>query len=53
MPIIFFYGPKLDGELVKSFTETTSKVTGNNQSVFIVYLRELSHQNVGVGGIIR
>jgi 4-oxalocrotonate tautomerase len=54
MPTIFFYGPKLDKEksreMIKSFTETASKVTGLNKAAFVVYLRESSHENVGVGG---
>jgi len=54
MPTIFFYGPKLDKdksrEMIKSFTETASRVTGINKSAFVVYLREARHDNVGVGG---
>ena len=54
MPTIFFYGPKLDKEksrtIIKSFTETASQATGINKSAFVVYLRESSHENVGVGG---
>jgi len=54
MPTIFFYGPKLDKEksreMVKSFTDTASRLTGINKSAFVVYLRESSHENVGVGG---
>ena len=54
MPTIFFYGPKLDKEkskeMIKSFTETASRLTGINQSSFVVYLRETAHENVGVGG---
>ena len=54
MPTIFFYGPKLDKEkkreMVKSFTETASRLTGIDKSAFVVYLRESSPENVGVGG---
>jgi 4-oxalocrotonate tautomerase len=54
MPTIFFYGPKLDKEkkreMIKSFTETASKVTGIDKSAFVVYLRESTPENVGVGG---
>lgn len=54
MPTIFFYGPKLDSEksrdMIKSFTETASRVTGIDKQAFVVYLREASHENVGVGG---
>ena len=54
MPTIFFYGPKLEKEksreMIKSFTETASQVTGINKAAFVVYLRESSPENVGVGG---
>jgi 4-oxalocrotonate tautomerase len=54
MPTIFFYGPKLDKEksreMVRSFTETASRLTGIQQPAFVVYLRESSPENVGVGG---
>ena len=54
MPTIFFYGPKLEKEkrrdMVKSFTETASRLTGIEKSAFVVYLRESSPENVGVGG---
>jgi len=54
MPTIFFYGPELDdekkGELISSFTETASRLTGIDKSAFTVYLRSSSPNNVGVGG---
>ena len=54
MPTIFFYGPRLDKdqsrEMIKSFTATASRLTGIDKSAFVVYLREASHDNVGVGG---
>ena len=54
MPTIFFYGPKLDKEkkreMIRSFTETASSATGIDKSAFVVYLREASPENVGVGG---
>jgi 4-oxalocrotonate tautomerase family enzyme len=54
MPAIFFYGPKLDmeksREMIQSFTETASKITGIDRQAFTVYLRESGHENVGVGG---
>ncbi|NIS74489.1 MAG: 4-oxalocrotonate tautomerase [Deltaproteobacteria bacterium] len=54
MPTIFFYGPKLDKakskEMIKSFTETASRLTGIEKSAFVVYLRESTPENVGVGG---
>jgi len=54
MPTIFFYGPKLDKEksreMIKSFTDTASKLTGIDRSAFVVYLRESTPENVGVAG---
>ena len=54
MPTIFFYGPKLDKdksrEMIRSFTETASRLTGIEERAFVVYLRESGHDNVGVGG---
>ena len=54
MPTIFFYGPKLDKdkkrEMITSFTETASRLTGINKSSFVIYLQETAHENVGVGG---
>jgi len=54
MPTIFFYGPKLDKEkrreMIKSFTDTASRLTGIEKSAFVVYLREATPQDVGVGG---
>ena len=56
MPTIFFYGPKLDREeskeMIKSFTETASRLTGIEKSAFVVYLRESTPENVGVGGTL-
>ncbi len=54
MPTIFFYGPELDKEkkkeLISSFTEKASEVTGLNRGAFVVYLRESTPEDVGVGG---
>ena len=54
MPTIFFYGPELEEqgkrELIKSFTEKASEVTGIHQGAFVVYLRKSTHGDVGVGG---
>jgi 4-oxalocrotonate tautomerase len=54
MPTVFFYGPKLDKnksrEMIKSFTETASRLTGVEKSAFVVYLMESSPESVGVGG---
>ena len=53
MPTIFFYGPKMEKEkkkeLIKSFTETASRLTGVDTSAFVVYLQESNPENVGVG----
>ena len=54
MPAIFFYAPKLDKdksrEMIKSFTETASRLTGIEKSAFVIFLRESGPENVGVGG---
>ena len=54
MPTIFFYGPILDDEkkkeLIKSFTESASKITGIDKSSFTILLRPSLPENVGVGG---
>jgi 4-oxalocrotonate tautomerase len=54
MPTIFFYGPKLDKEkkkeMIHSFTDTASRLTGIGKSSFVVYLREVTPETVGVGG---
>lgn len=53
MPVITLDGPKLDkeqkAELVKSFSQTASKVTGLPVDAFIVIIREVDAENVGVG----
>lgn len=54
MPTIFFLGPSLDREkkreLVRSFTDTASRLTGIDPSAFVVYLQETAPDRVGVGG---
>ena len=54
MPTIFFYGPMLDKakrkEMIRSFTDTASRLTGIRKSDFVVYLRESTPEDVGVGG---
>ena len=56
MPTIFFYGPELEREkkkeLIKSFTEKASELTGIDKSAFVVYLRKSTHEDVGVGGTL-
>jgi len=36
--------------MIKSFTDTASRLTGIEKSAFVVYLRESSPEDVGVGG---
>ena len=56
MPTIFFYGPELEidkrRELVQSFTDKASELTGIDKSAFVVYLRESQRDHVGVGGTL-
>ena len=51
MPTIFFYGPKFDKKKRddKVFYQTASRLTGIEKSAFVVYLREFTPENVGVG----
>jgi len=54
MATIFFYGPKLEKEkrkeMIRAFTETSSRLAGIEKSAFVVYLRESTPKEVGVGG---
>ena len=54
MPTIQFDGPKMTVEqkkdMVASFTEAASRVTGIPKPAFVVYIRENDPENVGVGG---
>jgi 4-oxalocrotonate tautomerase len=54
VPTIFFHGPDMDRdkkrEMVQSFTETASRLTGIPESAFVVYLQPSNGENVGVGG---
>lgn len=56
MPTIFFHGPKLEKdkkrELIKAFTKAGSEATGIPEAGFVVYLKEVSADQVGVGGIL-
>jgi len=36
--------------MIKSFTDTASRLTGIQKSAFVVYLRESGPEDVGVGG---
>ncbi|MBI5141688.1 MAG: tautomerase family protein [Nitrospirae bacterium] len=55
MPIITFEAGKLTREqkkeLIAKFTETASEVTKIPKQHFIVSIREMPLENVGVGGI--
>ena len=54
MPVLIFYGPKLDEEnkkeTIKSFTEATVRATGVDKMAVTVIFRETTHEDVGVGG---
>ena len=54
MPTILFYGPELETdkkkELISSFTETASRLTGRPERAFTMYLISVGQDNVGVGG---
>ena len=53
MPVITIDGPKLSkeqkAELVKSFSQTASKVMGLPVDAMVVIVREVDAENVGVG----
>jgi 4-oxalocrotonate tautomerase len=54
MPIITFEGGKLTTEqkreLIKRFTEVATEVTNIPDKFYSVTIRELSEENLGVGG---
>ncbi|KXS41744.1 MULTISPECIES: 4-oxalocrotonate tautomerase DmpI [unclassified Candidatus Frackibacter] len=54
MPIITLDGPKLTKEqkkeLIKGFTETASNVVNLPEEAFVVLIKEMEAENVGVGG---
>ncbi|MGD0621056.1 MAG: 4-oxalocrotonate tautomerase DmpI [Thermacetogeniaceae bacterium] len=56
MPVITMKGPKMNkeqkAEIVKSFTETASRVTNIPAQAFVVLIQEMDHENVGVGGVL-
>jgi 4-oxalocrotonate tautomerase len=37
-------------ELISSFTETASRLTGRPEQAFTIYLINIGHDNVAVGG---
>jgi 4-oxalocrotonate tautomerase len=54
MPTIIFHGPELERdkkrELISTFTETASRLTGIPEQAFTIYLMSTSPEDVGVGG---
>lgn len=56
MPTIFFHGPRLEKdkkrELIGAFTKAASEATGIPEAAFVVYLQEVSTDQVGVGGVL-
>ncbi len=55
MPLIVFevggeMTPEKKKELVQRLTETSAEVTGIPEQAFVIYIHELEHDNVGVGG---
>ncbi len=36
--------------MIRAFTETASRLTGIEKSAFVIYLRESTPEEVGVGG---
>jgi len=54
MPLIIFEGPKMEREekreLVRSFAEAASRVTGIRMEVFTTVIHENEPENVGTGG---
>jgi len=54
LPVIFFYGPTMSDdkkrEMIGSFTDTASKLTGIDKSAFTIILRPTATDDVGVGG---
>lgn len=53
MPVITFEGPELSkeqkAELVKSFSQSASKITGLPVDTMVVLVREVNAENVGIG----
>ena len=56
MPVITIDGPKLTKaqkeELVKSFSESASKIMGLPVEAMVTIIREVEAENVGVGNIL-
>lgn len=56
MPVITVEGPKMTkeqkAELVKSFSETASKIMGLPVEAMVTIIREVESENVGTGNIL-
>jgi 4-oxalocrotonate tautomerase len=55
MPLIVFevggeLGKEKKTELVQKLTRTSAEVTGIREEAFVVYIHELSEDNIGIGG---
>lgn len=54
MPNIIMEGPKLSREqkeaLVEEFTNSASRITNIPAQAFVVYIKENSPENIGIGG---
>lgn len=55
MPILTFEGgnlsPEAKQELITGLTEAAARATGIPKDKFIVLLRELDEDNIGIGGV--
>lgn len=55
MPLIVFetggeMTPEKKKELVQRLTKDSAEVTGIPEEAFVIYIHEVGHDNVGVGG---
>jgi len=55
MPLIVFevggaLGKEKKTELVQKLTRTSAEVTGIREEALVVYIHELSEDNIGIGG---
>ena len=55
MPLIVFevggeLGTEKKTELVEKLTKTSAEVTGIREEAFVIYIHELSEENIGIGG---
>lgn len=56
MPVITLDIGKIPKEkkaaLIKEYTRVSTEITGIPERAFIVLIKEIDHENVGVGGIV-